>query len=295
MSSDNVIIKHFKIYIMKKFCFLLAAAAVVAACQKPSDGVEPVDDNTLSYGGVTYKTVTLSNGQTWMAEPLRYVPEGKTVSDDPAAAAGIWYPYEVSSGVAKALKDEASVAKYGYLYDAASAFGVKEVTPANFKTFEGTRGICPEGWHIPTRADFVKLCGFSLKAEGESAPLVDETALFYDADLKGASVVDFNEGNWNFIPTGYMNRTATDKTGSYPAAPLTTDETCSIPEFVGKPTMTYFIGSTAYQHRLTSTGENIQFFDMYGMFVKTFPAGKITVGYGNYLSGYSVRCIKDAQ
>lgn len=224
MSSDNVIIKHFKIYIMKKFCFLLAAAALVAACQKPSNGGGPVDDNTLSYGGVTYKTVTLSNGQTWMAEPLRYVPEGKTVSDDPAAAAGIWYPYEVSSGVAKALKDEASVAKYGYLYDAASAFGVKEVTPANFKTFEGTRGICPEGWHIPTRADFVKLCGFSLKAEGESAPLVDETALFYDADLKGASVADFNEGNWNFIPTGYMNRTATDKTGSYPAAPLTTDE-----------------------------------------------------------------------
>lgn len=50
----------FKIYIMKKFYVLLAAAAVVAACQKPSDGGEPVDDNTLTYGGVTYKTVTLS-------------------------------------------------------------------------------------------------------------------------------------------------------------------------------------------------------------------------------------------
>lgn len=62
---------------MKKFCFLLAAAALVAACQKPSNGGGPVDDNTLSYGGVTYKTVTLSNGQTWMAEPLRYVPEAR--------------------------------------------------------------------------------------------------------------------------------------------------------------------------------------------------------------------------
>ena len=47
-------------------------------------GGEPEDPNTLTYGGVTYKTVTLSNGQTWMAEPLRYVPDGMTVSSDPA-------------------------------------------------------------------------------------------------------------------------------------------------------------------------------------------------------------------
>lgn len=285
----------FKFYSMKKFVFILFAAAAVAACDEPDNGKVPQDPDTVSYGGVTYKTVTLPNGQTWMTESLRYVPEGKTVSADPAAEAGIWYPYEVKDGAAIALKDEASVAKYGYLYDAATAFGVKEVTSENFKSFEGTRGICPEGWHIPTRADFVKLCGYSLKAEGESAPVIDETAIFYDADLKGASVSDFNNGKWNFLPAGYVNRTATDKTGAYAVAPLATEETCTIPEFIGKPTMTFFIGSTGYQHKTTSTGEMIQFFDMYGMFVKATPAGKITVGYGNFLSGYSVRCIKDAE
>ncbi len=43
-------------------------------------------------GRVDYKTVTLKDGRTWMAENLRYVPEGKTPSSDPAEEAGIWYP-----------------------------------------------------------------------------------------------------------------------------------------------------------------------------------------------------------
>ncbi len=272
----------------KSFGILFAAAAIVAACQDKPES-EPVDPNTVVYGGVTYKTVTLGNGAVWMAEPLRYVPEGKTVSADPAEASGIWYPYTVTDGKAAALKDDASIAKYGYLYDAATAFGVKEVTEDNFKTFEGTRGICPEGWHIPTRADFVALCGYSLKADGESAPLTDESAIFYDDEIKGGSVEKFNAGNWNFAPLGYVNRANAAATGSYPTN-LTTEETCSISEFVGKATMTYFIGSTGYQ---VAKNGNIQFFDMYGMFVKASPGGKITVGYGNYLSGYSIRCVKD--
>lgn len=284
------------IFVMKKFYGILFAAAVaVAACDKPgNEGTVPSDPDTVVYGGVTYNTVTLSNGQVWMAEPLRYVPEGKTVSADPAEAAGIWYPYEVADGKAAALKDEASVAKYGYLYDAATAFGVGSVTADNYNTFEGVRGICPEGWHIPTRADFVALCGYSLKALDESAPLIDDTAVFYDDEIKGGPVEKFNEGKWNFVPAGCVNRAASDKTGAYHVV-LTTEETCSIPEFVGKPTMTYFIGSTAYQYKTTATGEQIQFFDMYEMFVKNAPAGKVTVGYGNYLSGYTVRCIKDAE
>lgn len=274
---------------MKKiFGILFAVAVIVAACEKkPAD--EPVDPNTVVYGGVTYKTVTYGNGQVWMAEPLRYVPEGKTVSADPAVASGIWYPYEVADKKATALTDEASIAKYGYLYDAATALGVKEITADNYNTFEGTRGICPEGWHIPTRADFVALCGYSLKAAGESAPLTDETAVFYDDEIKGGSVEKFNAGGWNFAPLGYVNRASAAATGTYPTN-LTTEETCSVPEFVGKANMTYFIGSTGYQ---VANNGNIQFLDMYGMFVKTTPGGKITVGYGNYLSGYSIRCVKD--
>lgn len=51
-------------------------------------------DGYFIYDGITYNTVTLSNGTTWMAEPLRYVPDGYTPSSDPAADSHIWYPYE---------------------------------------------------------------------------------------------------------------------------------------------------------------------------------------------------------
>ena len=54
---------------MKKFFgILFAAAAIVAACDKPgNNGTVPSDPDTVVYGGVTYKTVTLSNGK-WLSD-----------------------------------------------------------------------------------------------------------------------------------------------------------------------------------------------------------------------------------
>ena len=46
--------------------------------------------------------------------------------------------------------------------------GGKEVTEENCYEFEGAQGICPEGWHIPTRPEFVGLCGLSNKAVGRN-------------------------------------------------------------------------------------------------------------------------------
>ncbi len=47
------------------------------------DGDGEVETPTVEWGGVKYKIVTLKDGRTWMAENLRYVPEGKTISSDP--------------------------------------------------------------------------------------------------------------------------------------------------------------------------------------------------------------------
>lgn len=41
------------------------------------DGDGEVETPTVEWGGVKYKIVTLKDGRTWMAENLRYVPEGK--------------------------------------------------------------------------------------------------------------------------------------------------------------------------------------------------------------------------
>ena len=103
---------------MKKLIYLTAAALAVlafTACEKTGGNEnEETDPNftenegSFTYYGETYKTVTLENGSVWMAEPLRYVPEGYTVSADPADDdAHIWYPYAINEdGTTAALTDE---------------------------------------------------------------------------------------------------------------------------------------------------------------------------------------------
>ena len=77
--------------------------------------------------GHIYKMVTIGN-QTWMAENLAY-----------DAGAGC-YAYN---------NDESNVATYGRLYTWNAAMA-GETTP-------GARGISPEGWHIPTIAEWQEL------------------------------------------------------------------------------------------------------------------------------------------
>jgi len=87
------------------------------------------DSQTLSYGGVTYRTTTV--GETvWMAENLRYVP------DEALLTKGIWYP--------DGNEDAEYVREHGMLYSFTVALGGAQVVSG-----APVRGICPEGWHVP--------------------------------------------------------------------------------------------------------------------------------------------------
>ncbi len=232
--------------------------------------VEP----TIAWGGVNYKIVTLADGRTWMAENLRYVPEGKTVSSDPAEDAGIWYP----AANAEKTADPASVETLGLLYDASTAFGV-EVTAENAQSLEGTQGICPDGWHIPTCAELTALVGHN--ANGE---LTDPNGAYYDAAISGASLPALNEDGFNWCFASARNKTNVTGTGSY-----------LVTNYDGiYGVMSYVWGSTCHQVQNDATSgalKNIQFYS----FMSTYNAknNKVSVAYGNFQSGYSVRCIKD--
>lgn len=100
--------------------------------------------------GNTYKVVYLKDGNYWMAENLRYVPEGAKVSDGTEEGCEIWYPYSTDGKTTTALKDEASVKKLGLLYTAAVALGVKAIDENNYNKLEGVQGICPkDGTSLP--------------------------------------------------------------------------------------------------------------------------------------------------
>ena len=258
----------------------------------PGGGDEPGGENTIEYGGVTYKTVTLSNGQTWMAEPLRYVPDGMTVSSDPAdPESHIWYPYKDNGGTSIADTDEGTIAAKGYLYDMCAALGGIEVTEENCQTFEGAQGICPDGWHIPTWQDYFELCGKSSPAYGDN-PTVKNDALFYDVEYDGAKVSSFNESGWNFVFTGSRMKTNFTATGSYPTQWLD-DSNCSVEAYWGNPRTTNLMTSSSKGP--SAAGTSIVFMTVMTTFTNSYLEGRVTLSQAQSETGQQLRCIKDAE
>ena len=194
------------------------------------------------YDGVEYKTVTLADGNTWMAENLRFVPRGRTVSTDPAEDAGIWYPAANADKVA----DPSLAETLGLLYDAATAFGVEAVTIENAATFEGTQGICPTGWHIPTLTEMTGLVGHCA-----NSAVINTDGAYYDATIKGASLAALAADGWNWQFASMRNKANVTGAGSF-----------TVTNYDGNyGVMSYLIGSSMYKTFTNDDGslKNVQY------------------------------------
>ncbi len=240
--------------------------------EKPVEFTE--GEGYFIYDGIEYETVKLADGNTWMAENLRFIPRRKTVSSDPAEDAGIWYP----AANAEKKADPALAETLGLLYDAATAFGTDAITVENAASFEGAQGICPPGWHIPTAAEMTGLVGHCSNAD-----LVNTEAPYYDAAIKGASIAGLKSAGWEWTFAGARNKANTGANGSYIVT--------SYDGIYGA--MTYLLGSTWHQTTTNDDGsiKNVQYYYMMSTYNKTNE--KLTVAYGNFMSGASVRCVKN--
>jgi uncharacterized protein (TIGR02145 family) len=93
----------------------------------------------VTYGGEDYPTV-LIDGRCWMAKNMNI---GIMISDSTD------------------MTDNNVIEKYCYDNDTVNCtvFGglYQWDEVMQYKTEEGSQGICPEGWHIPTNRDFVDL------------------------------------------------------------------------------------------------------------------------------------------
>ncbi|RJR09289.1 T9SS C-terminal target domain-containing protein [Candidatus Parcubacteria bacterium] len=126
---------------------------------------------TVYYSGITYNTVQIGN-QCWMKENL-YI--GKMVpSNQPQINDGTIEKYCYHN-------DQYNCSVYGGLYRWDEAMG--------YSTTLGAQGICPSGWHIPTREEFEILAksvnnnGNDLKAIGQG------TGSGAGTDLSGFSML----------------------------------------------------------------------------------------------------------
>ncbi len=184
---------------MKKLYIALALTSLLAACTTDSASQSPSEasDNGHHYAkvdvvtgtledardGKVYKTVQIKD-QVWMAENLNFAIDSS------------FCPHGVDEKC-----DE-----YGRLYKWAAVMDSSETVPCGYKvvcdladtaTLPKVRGICPEGWHVPTDAEWQTL----IEATGD----VDYAA----KALKSSKVWGAEPGDdifqFNVLPTGYRN------------------------------------------------------------------------------------------
>ena len=246
----------------------------------------------LVYAGEVYRAVKMGDGKWWMAENLRYIPAGMTPSDDlGAVTAGIWYPIVVDEltpdkATVKFSHDAADIKANGYLYNTETALGLKtgDLTADNCKNYEGVQGICPEGWHIPTRADIIALVG-KTNDKNDTNP----NAPYYDPDLNGGNgsvallnAAGFNAGAWGAVSIGNTTVAKASLMGA-------------VKSYQGGMNTGYLAGST-----LVDTGKNLTLNDDGSLkncqFMGLMPFignGTYNGALNNYRNGVSVRCVRN--
>lgn len=125
--------------------------------------------------GNEYVTVKLGE-QVWMAENLRYLPEGETQDFDISPISPRYYV--IFDNDLDTELGTASVDMYGMFYNLPAATQEEELVTVGENRI--VQGVCPDGWHLPSQAEWDALAQFLLKA-GMAATLedgtVDETAL----------------------------------------------------------------------------------------------------------------------
>ncbi|MBP5651009.1 MAG: fibrobacter succinogenes major paralogous domain-containing protein [Bacteroidales bacterium] len=103
------------------------------------------------YEGNTYHTVRLGN-QCWMRENLRTTHYADGTALTTSSGTSTTTPYYYYS-----YHDNNEQERYGLLYNWPAVMNGAESSNANPS---GVQGICPNGWHVPSRAEWEELIDF---------------------------------------------------------------------------------------------------------------------------------------
>lgn len=166
--------------------------AVGSGLYTPGPGVTDIN-------GTTYATITLNNGQEWMAENLRSTryANGDTIPN--VTVSGPWLGLTTGAWVHYA-NNTANENLYGKLY--------------NWYAVADARNVCPAGWHVPTDVEWQALeialgmpagevnnTGFRGAAQNVGGQLKRTGTQYWLAPNTGAT----NESGFSGLPGGYRN------------------------------------------------------------------------------------------
>ena len=210
--------------------------------------------------GNVYKTVKIGN-QVWMAENLRTtryangenIPTGSTDSfTDP-------YRYEPDN-------NSANVSTYGYLYNWPAVMHGASSSSSNPS---GVQGICPDGWHVPSDAEWTELTDYvssqsEYRCDGDQENIAKALASTKGWEKNNVTCVVGNNQSANNV-TGFSALPAGDYYGG-----------------------DYYFGSNAIFWSATEGNDGLAYgraLGYYSAYVGRYDYGK------NY--GLSVRCVRD--
>ena len=172
---------------VRKFLALAAVAAIIFGCSS-SDTVAADGDGHIASGvkkgtmidprdGQVYKTVKIGT-QTWMAENLNYPTDNSYCYDnDPVncQAYGRLYLWSAAMDSAGVLKNDGKGKGCGY----GAECGVQGPV----------QGICPTGWHLPSKDEFETLLSNVGADGGERSNNLRSTGWGNGADRYGFSAL----------------------------------------------------------------------------------------------------------
>lgn len=200
--------------------------------------------DTLNYGGEQYATVLIGS-QCWMAENLNIgTMINGTVSQASNAPTQIIEKYCYDNNAANCNT-------YGGLYQWNEMM--------QYTTTEGGQGICPNGWHLPSNADWTAL-ETTLPSPDKGSRLAGNAGLWSSGVLEQSQY--FGSTGFNILPGG-----TSTSSGS-------------------------FFNQTNQALFWTSTENPGNANEARTRYFYNFNTG-VLQNYSNKVNGYSVRCIKD--
>ena len=213
------------------------------------------------YDGNTYNTVQIGD-QCWLRENLRvtHFPNGIEIPN------GIYYNTGSSSYYRNSNVDTET---YGLFYNWTAAMNG---AASSNSTPSGVQGVCPDGWHLPSTAEWEQLktylsgesqywCNGDANNIGKSLAATTDWRSSNTTCHIGNNPTDNNSTGFNAIPAGYnysYNNTYPDYISNYAKIWTSTES-----------------GSSAYYYQLN------------------YNAATLTNSTGGKGYGYSVRCVKD--
>lgn len=271
---------------MKNLIYLLAVLIFLSCSESNTE--EDIQDDFSKESGTfidkrddhEYKWVRIGE-QIWMAENLAYLPQVRPGSfpvniDD--LSNPYYYINEYDGSTVDEAKETENFLKYGVLYNWAAAMDGDD-RKANPNQIEGSdlnpsgvQGICPSGWHLPSRSEWVQLEEYICDIEKDNSgyPSYECNIGKYLKSVNGWTNELDESGNgldsygFSALPGGYR-----DYEGGFGGLKREGYWWSTTIDGIG------FYGARAYQ---------------YVLFGSNYLSSKGTTKGGN---GYSVRCIKD--